>query len=412
LIHRLALVELRGERETMNQDLTSKPENRMLDTSCARNQEPLYVDVGTLLATELTGIGRFSARLLEALVRLRPLRLLTTIPEMLARSTKQCPALPCGYEIAVASEDLPEADADVGEWARRLFQRPRRRHDVRLARECPGLFTLLRPATRHFRRELGILYDFTPLVLPRTHAAETREHFGRFFTRTAGLCDKVVAISEATKMDASWLCTVPNADVVVGYPGPSLCARCHAHPGQVARSEHIILVVSTLEPRKNSRFLLDWFLQTKVLERGMELWWVGPTGWWASQDWLGDLVRRRRRDCDRRTNIRFLGMVSDRRLCELYCRAAFTIYPSLYEGFGFPVLDALLHDTPVVCSFHSSLQEFAGPGVFYFDACDPVSLDAACRELYTSRPAAIDAVGLRRRFSWDGLARTVLSLCA
>jgi glycosyltransferase involved in cell wall biosynthesis len=376
-----------------------------------RSPEPLYVEVGTLLGKELTGIGRFAARLLDALARLRPLRLVTITPEMVARSEKLSAALPCGYEIAVDPGALADADEDVGAWTRRLFQRPRRRHDGWRARQSPGLYTLLRPPTRHFRRELGIFYDFTPLVLPGTHARETRQLFSDLFVRTSALCDKLLAISEATKMDAAWLSAVPPENVVVGYPGPSLCARKHAHPDQVPRSENIILVVSTLEPRKNSRFLIDWFLETKALDPAMELWWVGPKGWWASQDWLGHLFRRQR-GRDRRSQIRFLGMVPDRRLCELYQRAAFTIYPSLYEGFGFPVLDALLHDAPVVCSFHSSLQEFAGPGVFYFDPCDPGSLDAACQDLLTSLPVAIPTDALRGRFSWDGLARSLLSLCA
>jgi glycosyltransferase involved in cell wall biosynthesis len=319
--------------------------------------------------------------------------------------------LPCGYEILLEGAPLDQADQDLDGWVRRLLHRPRRRHDGQLARECPGLFPGLRPAARHFRRELGILYDFTPLLLPWTHAPDTRQHYGRFFARTAGLCDKAVAISEATKRDAGWLCAVPAEDVVVGYPGPSLCVRSHAQPGPVTRGAHFILVVSTLEPRKNSRFLLDWFLQTQVLDPDMELWWVGPKGWWAAQDWLADLFRRRGSG-DRRSKIQLLGMVSDRRLCELYRQAAFTIYPSLYEGFGFPVLDALLHDAPVLCSFHSSLQEFAGPGVFYFDGCDRFSLDAACRELFAAQPVTIDGQRLRRRFSWDGLARTMLSLCA
>jgi glycosyltransferase involved in cell wall biosynthesis len=380
--------------------------------SCAGDQQPLYVEVGTLLGKELTGIGRFSARLLDALGRLTPLRLVTIVPEMVARSTKQCAALPCGYEIAVDKGDLPEADADLAMWARRLFQRSRRRHDCVQAQESPGLYTLIRPARRHFRRELGILYDFTPLVLPQTHAQETRLLFGDLFTRTLGLCDKAVAISQGTRRDASWLCALPNDDVVVGYPGPSLCDRRHAHPEPVARSRQIILVVATLEPRKNSRFLIDWFLETRALEQDMELWWVGPQGWWAGKDWIGELFPKQRRNNDRKAMIKFLGMVPDSRLCELYRQAAFSIYPSLYEGFGFPVLDALLHGAPVVCSFHSSLQEFAGPGVYYFDPCDPDTLDAACREVLSSESVDIDEDGLRCRFSWEKLARTVLALCA
>jgi glycosyltransferase involved in cell wall biosynthesis len=372
------------------------------------NQEgPLYVEVGVLLARNLTGIGRFVARLVEALLRRTPLRLVATVTEAQARAGKLSPNLTCGYELALDLAEPAGADDDLEAWARRLLRRPRCRHDARLARRCPGLFTLLRPAERHFRRELGILYDFTPMLLPWAHAAGTREHFGRFFARSAGRCDRAVAISQSTRGDAAWLCALPAEDVVVGYPGPSLCARNHASARPVERSRHVILVVSALEPRKNGRFLLDWFLQTDALGPGFELWWAGPRAWWATRDWLAKMRRG-----GRRGRVKFLGMVPDARLCELYRRAAFTIYPSLYEGFGFPVLDSLLHGAPVVSSFHSSLQEFAGPGVFSFDPGDPDSLDAACRELLAGGPPAFDAAALRRRFSWDGLAETVLSLCA
>jgi len=105
-------------------------------------------------------------------------------------------------------------------------------------------------------------------------------------------------------------------------------------------------------------------------------------------------------------------MIPDRSLCRLYREAAFTISPSLYEGFGFPVLDSLLHETPVVSAFNSSLQEFAGPGVFYFDPCDPASLDRACDEFLAAEPSPVERADLRARFSWEGFAKTVASQCA
>src|SRR5205085_10553544 len=158
---------------------------------------------------------------------------------------------------------------------------------------------------------------------------------------TSGLSDGAVAISKATQDDAHWLTPLPPEKVVAAYPGPSLCVHRHAHAGRVERSRNIVLVVSTLEPRKNGRLLLDWFLDAKALAPEMELWWVGPKGWLhehsAEAHWRAS-----------KKAVRFLGMVPDRELCELYQRAAFAVYPSLYEGFGFPVLDALWHQTPVV----------------------------------------------------------------
>lgn len=357
--------------------------------------EPVYVDYGPLREQHLTGIGRFTARLVEALVRRRPV----------------CLFSPEGWgDLPLTSDDVPEADDDLARWARRLLRRPRQRHDGDLARHSPAVYTALRPVERHFRRELGILYDFTTLLLPWAHAELTRTHFGNFFGQAATTCDQLLAISHTTKHDASWLCALPNEHVVVGYPGPSLCVHKHACPKTVKRRGDVILVVSTLEPRKNGPFLLDWFCATEALPPEIELWWVGPKGWWASRDWLADVGRKRRRKNGRK--LRLLGVVSDRRLCKLYKQAAFTIYPSLYEGFGFPVLDSLLHGAPVACSYNSSLKEFEEQGVFFFDPGDPATVDEACRELLAARPVSIDVAALRERYSWDALAGTVLRMCA
>jgi glycosyltransferase involved in cell wall biosynthesis len=309
-------------------------------------------------------------------------------------------------EMAVEPGELPEDDGDLAVWARRLFVRPRRPHDSGAAARCAGIFTCFRSPQRRFRREVGILYDFTPLLLPQTHSSDTRERFGALYAQDLAKCDKVVAISRSTKSDAGWLTALASEDVMVSYPGPSMCVDSHAHKEPVQRRKDLILVVSTLEPRKNGRFLLDWFLNTSVLPDGVELWWVGPSGWMDCREWA-----RGPRNAGGRL-VRFLGMVSDARLCKLYQQATFTIYPSLYEGFGFPVLDSLRHGAPVACSLNSSLQEFAGPGVFPFDPCDPATLDTACLDVFERGSAGIDQVELDSRFSWDNMARTVLSLCA
>jgi glycosyltransferase involved in cell wall biosynthesis len=365
---------------------------------------PLYIEISPLLASPLAGIGRFAARLIESLSRLTPLRLVNLAGDDLAASLKLSNALRYGQEIRMTDNNLPAVGADLDLWVRWLLQRRHHNLDFQSAGQCPGLFTMLRPSERHFRREVCILYDFTPVILPRTHVLEIRNQFGRFFSETSRLCDKAVAISESTKADASWLCAIPKDDVIVSYPGPSLCVESHAFTGPVKRRNNLILVVSTLEPRKNGQFLLDWFSTTDVLQPGTQLWWVGPKGW------LSDLFGQNRK-LESRRSVRFLGMVPDKRLCELYRQAAFTIYPSLYEGFGLPMLDSLLHGAPVVSSFNSSLQEFAGEGVYYFDAYDAASLDAACGELLETLPLQIDRTDLHDRFSWDRLAQTVMSLC-
>jgi glycosyltransferase involved in cell wall biosynthesis len=371
----------------------------------AAEGEPIYFEVSSLLNKKLTGIGRYVARMVEALARRRPLRLVTTIQLEQARSINLLTCFTCGQEIRLTPADVPPADEDVGRWVHRLLHRPSGLHDWEESRQHPGIYTMLRPPGRQFRRELCLLYDFTPILLPWTHLEGTREHYGIFFSHSSGWCDRGVAISESTRADARWLCALPAEHIAVGYPGPSLCVYGHCNQGPVKRRANVLLVVSTLEPRKNSRFLFDWFLDTNVLPAGMELWWVGPTGWLVHQT-------RAHRHKGHGRSIKFLGMVSDRRLCELYQEATCSVYPSLYEGFGLPVLDSLRHGTPVLSSLNSSLQEFAGPGVFFFDPYDPASLDQAYRQMEASRPTVIDREVLEKRFSWDALADTVLRLCA
>lgn len=370
--------------------------------------DPLYVEISPLLNRKLlTGIGRFACRLVEALARYAPLRLVNTIGGDHARSMRLSTALPPGYEIPVTASDIPPADHDVARWARRLVQRRLRPHDPDLASRCGGVYTLLRPDTRHFRREVGILYDFTPVIVPWAHVPETKHHFGRLFAQTAGLLDGAIAISRSTKADARWLCALPNERIEVSYPGPSLCVHAHAESEPVERSKNVILVVSTLEPRKNAQFLIEWYQHSEVVREDMELWWVGPDGWLAGRG------RRQSHEAgERGRRIRFFGMVPDRLLCALYRHAAFTIYPSLYEGFGFPVLDSLLHETPVLTSFNSSLQEFARDSVVFFDGCDPASLDAAYLELMDRLPLELDVEALHEEFSWDAMARRVVAMCA
>ena len=150
-------------------------------------------------------------------------------------------------------------------------------------------------------------------------------------------------------------------------------------------------MVSTLEPRKNAYFLLDWFRETETLPPGAELWWVGALGWLTSRRRL----RAYQAALKDGRRIRFLGVVPDSALCRLYRTAGWSAYPSLYEGFGFPVLDSLRHGTPVLTGLHSALLELDYPGVFYFDPYDPATVNEACAPARPARPASLATCSTR-----------------
>jgi len=158
------------------------------------------------------------------------------------------------------------------------------------------------------------------------------------------------------------------------------------------------LAVSTLEPRKNPEKLLRWFLTSPHLPDDARLIWAGPSGWLIDQ---GNLPKAK----GRRT-VTFAGMVSDAKLCELYRQARCLLYVSLYEGFGFPVLDSLLHGTPVICSGNSSMVEFGGPGTHFCDPLSQESMDEAWLSC-AAEPTGWSRDDLRQTCTWENMAATL-----
>jgi glycosyltransferase involved in cell wall biosynthesis len=165
------------------------------------------------------------------------------------------------------------------------------------------------------------------------------------------------------------------------------------------------LMVSTLEPRKNAQFVIDWFRTSKLLPDGAELWWVNRSGWPKSRGLLRDLQRGHKR-----RRLRLLGAISDRQLCELYRTVGWSVYPSLYEGFAFPVLDSLRHGVPVLSSCTSSLRELAHAGVHFFDPRDVATLDRAWTESQAAGPNLVSKAQLDELYNWDRIGRAILDL--
>jgi glycosyltransferase involved in cell wall biosynthesis len=355
------------------------------ESSTDQTETCVYVDGAPLCCPRFTGTARYTARLALALSAHAPVRLLFQ-----------------GEVSRVSPSPRFSQDHDLARWARRVLSSAREPLGTPSASSLV-VYPVLRPAQRLFPYEVSVLHDFTPQLLPETHLKNTLDSFREYFSKTLPISDLVLADSHSTKADAAWLTAADPSRVIVAYPGPSLCDGAHSHRGQVARSQHVGLVVSTLEPRKNAAFLLDWFQRTSVLPAGAELWWVGPTGWLTTRS---QLQRMGRVLGDRR--VRFLGVVSDARLCRLYRQAVWSIYPSLYEGFGFPVLDSLRHGTPVLTSCNSSLREFQSPGLHFFDPCDPATVDEAWTALQTDGLIEIPTEPLNLLYSWDNVARLIL----
>ncbi|WP_169976781.1 glycosyltransferase [Tautonia rosea] len=359
--------------------------NRLEAGAAADSGFTLYVDANPLADRHLTGIGRYTARVVLSLARLVPLRFFSN-----------------GKELILNGELDPNLDQDLGSLGRWIWSSRREPLGTPPARSA-GLFGCLRPVEKLFPVEMSILHDFTPLVVPWTHSEKTRGMFRGFFAKSLLSSDCALAVSHATKADAGWLTPFPQHRIVVAHSGPSLCVESHCDDSTPERRPNVGLVVSTLEPRKNPFFLLDWFRDSDALPDGAELWWVGPLGWLTSRKAL-----EKYRRLPRGRRVRFLGVVPDRELCRLYRTVGWSIYPSLYEGFGFPVLDSLRHGTPVLASYNSALREFDTPGIHFFDPSEPSTVDQAWQKLRRASPIAIPQEPLDAHYRWDRVARTIV----
>ena len=346
----------------------------------------VFVDAGPFSYSRLTGLSRYTAQLTLAMGAQVPIRFFCD-----------------GHELHPPARLSWSQDQDLARWSRRVW-RSRRTPLGSIPADAIGLYCTLRPLERIFPFEVSVLHDFSPCTVPATHLEQTRRMFGGFFARALQRSDLAIAVSESTKADAAWLSPMDPDRIVVAPSGPSLCVGQHGHARPVERRSNVGLVVSTLEPRKNARFLFDWFLHSEAVSDESELWWVGPMGWLSSRRELKKLQQP-----GGRRRIRFLGVVSDAQLCKLYRTAAYSAYPSLYEGFGFPVLDSLRHHTPVLAAQNSSIREFDSPGLFFFDPTNAATLDTAYERLEAEAIGRdVPQAPLDAAYSWSNVARTLL----
>lgn len=206
----------------------------------------------------------------------------------------------------------------------------------------------------------------------------------------------VFADSEATKNDIVELLDIPEKKIYVNYPGVELIGADKDTIADTLRKHHLvkpfILTVGKIEPRKNLRRLIDAF--KKINGGNVDLVVVGAQGW--------DTETSKKQSEER--NIRFLGYVSETELSALYRSCMLFVYPSLYEGFGYPVVEAMIAGAPVATSRTSSLLELGRDAAMLFDPedvteiCDAVSKlvhDHTLRDFYAKK-----GIMKSQEFSW------------
>jgi glycosyltransferase involved in cell wall biosynthesis len=271
-----------------------------------------------------------------------------------------------------------------------------------------NLFTTApaRPGVPQVTTILDVIYR----RYPDTHAGILKYGMALLVPLAARRSRRIVTISESAKADIVRFLGVPPEQVDVTYPGPALEASS-PKPEAALREElglgtaPIVLTVSAKRPHKNLERLFDAFLRARS-EPPPVL--VVP----GYETFYEDTLRRRADDLGGSERIRFAGWVDDDVLDGLYRAATCLVFPSLAEGFGLPVLDALVRGTPVACSNASSLPEVAGDAALYFDPTDTDAIAEALDRLLGDEKLRerLRAAGPAQaaKFSWARAAQGTL----
>src|SRR3954467_6653176 len=217
--------------------------------------------------------------------------------------------------------------------------------------------------------QVTTILDLIYKRFPEAHAGLLAQGMRMLVPLSAKRSRRIIAISEATKSDVVSFLGVDPSRVDVTYLAPGF-SGADPEPEATLRERHslgdapIVLSVSAHRPHKNLERLID---AIAVIERPFVLVVPGYETPWESE--LAAHVRRR----GVQERVRLLGWLGDAELEGLYASATCMAFPSLAEGFGLPVLEAMARGLPVACSNNTSLPEVAGDAALYFD---PLALPA------------------------------------
>ncbi|HMP42290.1 MAG TPA: glycosyltransferase family 1 protein [Roseiflexaceae bacterium] len=261
-------------------------------------------------------------------------------------------------------------------------------------------------------------HDLTYRVEPAWHVAEntSMHHAKETFAMTRAT--RLIAVSHATRDDLVRFLGIDPARIRVVYEAadpsfsPSRGARLDDALARYGlRPGGYLLSVGTLEPRKNYIRLIEAYarLQTRHPD-------VPPLVIAGGQGWhFADILAAPER-AGVAGRVRFLGRVADEDLPLIYAGATLFVYPSLYEGFGLPILEALACGVPVVAANTSSIPEVIGDAGLLCEPYDVTSITAALERLLADPhlAARLRAAGPphARRFSWERAARETLAVYA
>ena len=268
-------------------------------------------------------------------------------------------------------------------------------YDIPLWKRCPTVLTI---------------HDLSLLLHPETHEAKRVRRGLRRFPLMARAATEIVTPTESVRREVIERLRVPR-EKVAAVPEAARSIFGPLPPGRTAEArkrlgveDDFLLFVGTIEPRKNLPGLISAYEEVvRAARPSPQLVIVGRKGW------LTDELFVRLRKSGLAERVRFTGYLPDADLCALYSSCRVFVYPSLYEGFGLPPLEAMACGAPVVASRIPSITEVTGAAACLVAPESVVELARAINTLLADEQARrqLSAAGLKRaaEFSWEKTAR-------
>lgn len=365
----------------------------------------IYVDVSAAVHGR-AGLGRYAESLTRALVRRR------------GRDTRSGPGYGLFYNRERGIQPLPGLES-VPARTVALGYKPWRTA-VWLGQLSGVGFDRLLPqgslfhATEHLLLPLRTMpavltiHDLIFRHLPDHHKRLNRWYLNLSLPLYCRRAEHIITISECTRRDLEQAYSVPRDKITVIPEAadpqfrPQPAARVEAVRRTYGLPQRYLLFVGTIEPRKNLTRLLRAFeeLHAGGMTDGLVV--VGRRGWLYG-DFFAELERSPVRHA-----VVLPGFVPDDHLPAVYAGAQALVFPSLYEGFGLPLLEAMACGVPVTCSETSSLPEVGGDAALYFDPQQVPSIVETVRELLSDGALQVELARRGRQraaqFSWDRVA--------
>jgi glycosyltransferase involved in cell wall biosynthesis len=358
---------------------------------------------GTTLRPQRTGVGYYTEHLLHHLAEARSGDELTILSN---RPVDTIRPLPSRIRVAATAGRIPRLV-----WMQTTATRLLRKLQPDVAHFTNGMVPFASPVPT-----VVTIHDMSLTMYPRYHPVRRVVLNRPLVDFSARRADAIITVSQSAKRDIIRLYGIPSDRVHVIHEAAAPTFGRVTSTAELERvrqryslADRFILYVGTIEPRKNLPSLIEGFARrSKAGDLPHQLVCVGPYGW-LSRD-----IERHIERLDIRRAVRFTGYVPFGDLPALYTMADLFVFPSLYEGFGLPVIEAMACGTPVITGRVAALEEVAGGAVEHIDHLDPATIGGALVALARSRERReqLRACGLARakQFSWQRAAQETLAV--